>query len=209
MDVSQVDEWSQGQEWNIYETGEWDQGQEWGEDYSFSFGHFDEVSRGAPTLSKHYEVSADDCFMVQPPIPAGNFKGGAQERWVMHGKRMNERVKHVKSVNYLQRESRLDEVSGGNQEGWERITLKIDSGAIDTVIPPSVAKAFPTKSTAASRAGIGYRAANGSKIAAFGERQVKGVTDDWLPFNIKTQVAGVKSPLGSVMHMIKAGQICA
>ena len=85
------------------------------------------------------------------------------------------------------------------------MSLKIDSGAIDTVIPPHVAKSFATKATDASRAGIGYRAANGSKIPAYGERQVKGFTDCWLPFSIKTQVAGVKSPLGSVMHMIRAG----
>ena len=92
-----------------------------------------------------------------------------------------------------------------HESGWEKISLEIDSGAIDTAIPPHVAQAFPTKSTESSRAGIGYRAANGSKIPTYGERQVQGVTDGWMPFNIKTQVAGVKSPLGSVMHMIKAG----
>ena len=34
---------------------------------------------------------------------------------------------------------------------------------------------------------------------------MSGFTGSWLPFNITAQVAGVKSPLGSVYHMIKAG----
>ena len=86
-----------------------------------------------------------------------------------------------------------------------KLSLKIDSGAVDTVIPPSTGRAFPVKPSEMSRAGLGYRAANGSPIPAHGERYLSGVSDNWIPFNIKAQVAGVRSPLGSVMHMIKAG----
>ena len=83
--------------------------------------------------------------------------------------------------------------------------MKIDSGAVDTVIPKSAGQAFKVRPTQMSKSGRGYRAANGSPIEAFGERSLKGVTDNWYPFNIKAQVAAVKSPLGSVMHMVKAG----
>ena len=55
------------------------------------------------------------------------------------------------------------------------------------------------------KSGKSYRAANGTPIKAYGERSLKGVTDNWHPFNIEAQVAAVKSPLGSVMHMIKSG----
>ena len=73
------------------------------------------------------------------------------------------------------------------------------------MFPPDTAQSFPVTSTAASRAGQGYRAASGSIVPAFGETQVSGFTGSWVPFNLKAQVAGVKSPLGSVYHMIKAG----
>ena len=86
-----------------------------------------------------------------------------------------------------------------------KLVLKIDSGAVDTVIPKSTCTAFPVRPTEMSKSGEGYRAANGSPIPAYGERQLSGVTDEWLPFSIKAQVAGVKSRLGSVMHMIKSG----
>ena len=50
------------------------------------------------------------------------------------------------------------------QEGWEKIRAQIDSGAIDTVGPRSVAKALQMKETAMSKKGIGYVAANGSSV---------------------------------------------
>ena len=34
---------------------------------------------------------------------------------------------------------------------------------------------------------------------------MSGFTGSWVPFNLKAQVAGVKTQLGSVYHMIKAG----
>ena len=40
---------------------------------------------------------------------------------------------------------------GCHEEGWERISLKIDSGAIDTVIPPKSGGAFPVKPSEMSK----------------------------------------------------------
>ena len=80
---------------------------------------------------------------------------------------------------------------GCHEEGWERISLKIDSGAIDTVIPPKSGGSFPVKPSEMSKSGKSYRAANGTLIKAYGERSLTGVTDNWHPFNIKAQVAAV------------------
>jgi hypothetical protein len=44
---------------------------------------------------------------------------------------------------------------------WERITFTGDSGAVDHVITQDAAKAFSLIPTAASKAGLSYRAANG------------------------------------------------
>ena len=88
---------------------------------------------------------------------------------------------------------------------WERISVKIDSGAIDTVMPPSVAKYFDTVQTEMSQKGPGFRAANGSAIKHYGQKTLEGVGDHYQPLNMTAQVADVKTTLGSVNQMLKAG----
>ena len=83
--------------------------------------------------------------------------------------------------------------------------MKIDSGAVDTVMPPSVATAFAIRETEASKHGPGFRAANGSPIAHFGQRNIRGIGDAYQPLSITAQVANVKTTLGSVHQMLKAG----
>ena len=83
--------------------------------------------------------------------------------------------------------------------------IKVDSGAIHTVMPPGVAKFFPIKETEASKSGRGFRAANGTHIANHGERAIKGLGDHWQSLNLKAQVADVKTTLGSVYQMLRAG----
>ena len=90
---------------------------------------------------------------------------------------------------------------------WESIPVKIDSGAIDTVMPPSVAKYFNTVQTEMSQKGPGFRAANGSPIKHFGQKTLKGIGDQFQPLSMTAQVADVKTTLGSVNQMLKAGNI--
>ena len=91
------------------------------------------------------------------------------------------------------------------QGQWERIAMKIDSGAIDTVMPPNVASHFVTAETEASRNGPGFRAANGSAIEHYGQKTLRGVSDQYQPVRLTAQVADVKTTLGSVCQMLKAG----
>ena len=88
---------------------------------------------------------------------------------------------------------------------WERIPIKIDSGAIDTVIPKEVGTYFPIRETEASKSGTGFKAANGSHIANHGERRIEGLGEEWNPIGLRAQVADVKTALGSVYQMIRAG----
>ena len=78
---------------------------------------------------------------------------------------------------------------------WERIPIKIDSGAIDTVIPKNVGTYFPIRETEASKSGIGFRAANGSHITNHGERKIEGLGEEWNPIGLRAQVADVKTAL--------------
>ena len=53
------------------------------------------------------------------------------------------------------------------KQGWERIRVQIDSGAVDTVAPKHVARAFKLCETKASRNSIGFVAANKLKGNGF------------------------------------------
>ena len=89
--------------------------------------------------------------------------------------------------------------------GWERIPVKIDSGAIDTVMPPTVAKYFKIQETPLSKNGPGFRAANGSPIKHLGQRVLKGWGDEFQSLSLTAQVAEVSTTLGSINQMLKAG----
>ena len=88
---------------------------------------------------------------------------------------------------------------------WERIPVKIDSGAIDTVMPPMTARYFDTVQTEMSKKGPGFRAANGSAIKHYGQKTLEGIGDQYQPLSMTAQVAEVKTTLGSVNQMLKAG----
>ena len=90
---------------------------------------------------------------------------------------------------------------------WELIRINVDSGAIDTVGPKSIAKAFRTRETPASRNGLSYRAANGTPIANEGEKHIVGLTDKWTPINFTMQIADVSKPLGSVYQFTEANNM--
>ena len=90
-------------------------------------------------------------------------------------------------VNRPQEIAAVSQVSGN----WERIPVKIDSGAIDTVMPPTVAQYFNTVQTELSRKGTGFRAANGSPIKQYGQRTLRGIGDQFQPLNMIAHVADV------------------
>ena len=83
--------------------------------------------------------------------------------------------------------------------------MKIDSGAVDTVMPPKVARYFPLEETERSRAGAGYLAANNSVIKHYGMRRLTGQSDVYRPMSMVAQVADVKSTLVSVHRLLEAG----
>jgi hypothetical protein len=99
----------------------------------------------------------------------------------------------------------IGEVSAVSEiSGWEKVRVQIDSGAIDTVGPRGVAKAFAMKETTMSKKGIGFVAANGSSIKNYGEKRVVGYTEDGEGVSLKITCAEVDKVLGSV-HRFNAG----
>ena len=90
---------------------------------------------------------------------------------------------------------------------WELIKINVDSGAIDTVGPKSIAQAFRARETPASRNGLLYRAANWTPIRNEGEKHIIGLTDDRTPINFVMKIAEVSKPLGSVYQFTEAGNM--
>ena len=98
----------------------------------------------------------------------------------------------------------INEVTSDNGN-WEKITVTIDSGAVDSVGPKTMAMDLPIKDTPASRAGLKYRAANGTTIDNLGEKAIQGVTKQGNKVGMTFQVGNVTKPLGAVRAMLAAG----
>ena len=90
---------------------------------------------------------------------------------------------------------------------WEKVSVTVDSGAIDSVIPDKVAMGVKKRDTVASRNGLKYRAANGTPIANEGEKTLQGYTNEGSPVTMTMQVAKVTKPLGSVRAMVEANNM--
>ena len=88
---------------------------------------------------------------------------------------------------------------------WEKITMAVDSGAVDHVIRKDEAASIPLRETKASKAGMCYTAANGTDIANYGEKKISGLNDDREPAGMVAQVADVRRNLGSVMKIMETG----
>ena len=83
------------------------------------------------------------------------------------------------TINLLTRDDKdISEIHKPIKEGWEKITVKIDSGAIDSCPPVDMGSGFKTHESKMSREGTRYRDANGTSIKNFGEKHLKGWTHE-------------------------------
>ena len=81
---------------------------------------------------------------------------------------------------------------------WERVVLTVDSGAAETVIPPSVARNLPLLHS--SLVGTEYEVANGGVIINLGEKRAEVVTKlgNAVSMLMNFQVVKVHKPLLAV-----------
>ena len=92
----------------------------------------------------------------------------------------------------------------GDVRGGQVVEAIVDSGAVHSVAPPGLFPG-PTVPSPWSRAGRGYRAANGTGIKNLGQIAVKFATAEGDRCSIPFQVAEVEQPLLSVAHLTAAG----
>jgi len=97
-------------------------------------------------------------------------------------------------------------VAGEKRGGGTVVEAVVDSGAVHSVAPPGL---FPGKVRPSpwSRAGRGYRAANGTGIKNLGQVAVPFATVEGHRCSIPFQVAEVEQPLLSVAHLTSAGNL--
>ena len=88
---------------------------------------------------------------------------------------------------------------------YEVVTVTLDSGAYNTVGPPKVGTYFPVKPTSASQSGKHYSAANGSVIHNYGQRVIKGRSEEGAEVIMPIQVADVGKVLGSAREFLDTG----
>ena len=107
-------------------------------------------------------------------------------------------------LKVLSGKANLTPVNANLEGHWKKITLSMDSGAIDTVIPPGLIPG-EVKPTLATRAGFKYYGADGSAIAHLGEQNIQGRTANGSGFAMTAQVAQITKPLCAIRKVVKAG----
>ena len=84
-------------------------------------------------------------------------------------------------------EGNINAVDPAEGEVSEALRITVDSGAVDTVGPKSLAPGLPTQDTEASRKGMYYRAANDTKIAIHGKKDISGYTNEGSAIGLEIQ----------------------
>ena len=74
---------------------------------------------------------------------------------------------------------------------WTKVDLTVDSGAVNTVGPSSVAPKIEMVEGEAKKKGVRYRVANGDIIPNEGEKRLKGFGDDYGAMGVNMQIADV------------------
>ena len=85
--------------------------------------------------------------------------------------------------------------------GWQLLSMAVDSGAAETVIPHRLVSQYPIRETEASKAGMCYASATNQPIPNLGEQQLPLVTREGSLRGMTLQAAPVSKPLGSVKRM--------
>ena len=85
--------------------------------------------------------------------------------------------------------------------GWQLLSMAVDSGAAETVIPHRLVSQHPIRETQASKSGMCYASATSQPIPNLGEQKLPMVTQEGTLRGMTFQAAPVSKPLGSVKRM--------
>ena len=112
----------------------------------------------------------------------------------MTTKSMTASVKELNSVEWRQ-----------ETEGWVKVKGAMDSGATESVAPPSMCPQYMVTPSPGSIADVNYVSASGDLIPNLGEQVLDVQTLDGREGQVKYQIADVSRPLNSVSEICDAG----
>ena len=88
---------------------------------------------------------------------------------------------------------------------WQEIEMAVDSGATETVMGEEMLPEIEIKPGLASKRGVKYEVANGTRIPNLGERKFIAHSEEGAARNITAQVCDVNKALLSVKKVVGAG----
>ena len=97
------------------------------------------------------------------------------------------------------------EANKATSDEWIKIKGVMDSGASESVAPPSAAPHVPITPSEGSLVGQEYLSASNTNIPNLGEQTLEVVMDDGREKTIKYQIADVTRPLNSISEICDAG----
>ena len=111
-------------------------------------------------------------------------------------------------VKPLQHEKPVNSISQGHstEDGeWQLLSMVVDSGAAETVIPHTLVRDHPIAETEDSKAGACFASATGDPIPNLGEQVLPLCTAEGTLRSMRFQAAPVSKALGSVYRICEAG----
>ena len=111
------------------------------------------------------------------------------------------RVFEINALETIEPES----VNAVYDGGWQELVLTVDSGASETVMSADTLPGVPIREGLASKRGVEYEVANGTRIPNEGEKEFKACMQDGGTRTIKAQICDVNKPLLSVKRIVDAG----
>ena len=145
--------------------------------------------------------------------PMGNYsKKSQRDRKVdlKAGAKHNQVIKPNKTLNLFQKIPVVKELSPvitekSDMSGWMCIKGVMDSGASESVAPPSMCPEVEVTPSVGSKAGQNYISASDDLLPNLGEQLIDVVTDDGRDGRVRYQIAEVTRPLNSVSEICDAG----
>ncbi len=150
-------------------------------------------------------VDKPDCASISEACGASKLWAGPRRHKVDLRMKATDENGRVVEVNMLKEIIVANSLNALDGNEWEEITITVDSGASETVVPLKMAQHIPIESSSASLRGAKYEVANGGIIDNKGERRCILETEEGAQKLLSFQVCDVHKPLLAVSKLVETG----
>ena len=132
-------------------------------------------------------------------------EAGAQQRRKAAKRREKAARRAACTLNLLEKQASGPMLAPVSPQSAKVLQAVVDSGAEDTVFPPSAVPPDAVEPSVMSKKGLKYTAANGAAIANLGQLMLRFAASNGSICAMPAQVAEVQKPLVSVSRLAEAG----